>query len=78
MPRKYNEYDDAVAVMHILTVNRNINDIRPSCSRRNHAGSSNTCCVVRMDMNRKIRIFLPNGSNETGRDVGLAWHSVIW
>jgi hypothetical protein len=76
MPRKYNEYDDVVAVMHILTVNRNINDIRPSRRRCNHAGSSNTCCVVRMDMNRKIGIFLPNGSNETGRDVWLA--CVIW
>lgn len=54
-----------------LTVNSDVDNIGPSSGRSNHASSGDTGSVMRMDMNGKIWVRLPDSTNETERKLGV-------
>lgn len=47
-----------------LTIDGDVNNIGTSRSCSKHTGSGNTRGVVRMHMDRKIGVSLPNGTDE--------------
>ena len=54
----------------IHTVNRNIDDIGTSGGRGKHTCSCNTSSVVRVDMDWKVGMGFPNGTNQSVRQRG--------
>lgn len=62
---KLDQHATLSCLPHERTVNGHIHDISTCGGARDHARSSNTCGVMRVDMDRKIGVGSPDGTNET-------------
>ena len=48
-----------------LTVNGDVDDISTGGSSGQHTSSRDTCRIVRVHVDRKVRVLLPDGTDES-------------
>ena len=54
-----------------LTIDSDIDDISTRCCRCNHTGSRNTSRVMRVDVDREIRVLLADAADEPVREKNV-------